>query len=57
LGLDLSMDYLLNEIERRQQVLIWMVNRNIRDYRSVNNILTQYYHKPEKLYKKVAESM
>ena len=57
LSLDLSMDYLINEIKRREQVLVWMVNRSIRDYRSVNNVLTQYYHKPEEIYKKVADSI
>jgi flagellar protein FlaI len=57
LGLDLSVDFLLNELERRRRVLVWMASRNIRDYRSVNDILTQYYNGPEELYTKVAESL
>ena len=57
LSLDLSVDYLLKEIDRRTEVLLWMVNRNIRDYRSVNSILTQYYHQPEELYQKVKDSI
>jgi len=34
-----------------------MANRNIRDYRSVNDVLTQYYNSPEELYEKVAQSL
>ena len=57
LSLDLSVDFLIKELERRREVLLWMANRNIRDYRSVNDILTQYYNSPEELYEKVAQSL
>ncbi len=57
LGLDLSVDFLMKEMERRRGVLLWMANRNIRDYRSVNSVLTQYYNSPEELYAKVTESI
>ena len=57
LSLDLSVDFLIKELERRREVLLWMANRNIRDYRSVNDVLTQYYNSPETLYEKVAQSL
>ena len=57
LNLDLSVDYLLKEMERRRDVLLWMVNMNIRDYKSVNEVLNRYYNSPEVLYQKVAQSI
>jgi len=56
LNLDLSVDYLIKEMDRRKDILIWMVNRNIRDYRSVNSVLIQYYNNPDNLYQKVIGS-
>ncbi|RLI10476.1 hypothetical protein DRO42_01110 [Candidatus Bathyarchaeota archaeon] len=57
LGLDLSADYLLQELERRRDVLLWMAERNIRDYRSVNRVLSQYYNNPEAIYEKALQSI
>jgi hypothetical protein len=57
LSLDLSVDYLLKEMERRRDVLLWMVNMNIRDYRSVNEVLNRYYNNPEVMYQKVVQSI
>ncbi len=57
LNLDLSVDYLLKEMERRRDVLLWMVNMNIRDYKSVNEVLNRYYNSPEVMYQKVAQSI
>jgi flagellar protein FlaI len=57
MNLDLSFDLLLRELERRKEVLVWMADMNIRDYRSVNEILSQYYNKPEAVYRKVAQSI
>ena len=56
LNLDLSVDYLIKEMDRRKDILIWMVNRNIRDYKNVNSILIQYYNNPDNLYQKVIGS-
>jgi flagellar protein FlaI len=56
LNLDLSVDYLIKEMDRRKDILIWMVNRNIRDYRNVNSILIQFYNNPDNLYQKVIGS-
>jgi len=57
LSLDLSVDYLINEMERRKDILLWMVNRNIRDYRSVNGVLTQYYNDPVHMHEKAIQSL
>ena len=57
LSLDLSVDYLIEEMGRRRDVLLWMANRNIRDYRSVNDVLTEYYNSPDSLYRKVVQAL
>jgi len=57
LGLDLSIDYLLKELEKRRDVLLWMAERNIRDYRSVNNILSRYYNNPESFYGEILQNI
>lgn len=56
-SLDLSVDYLVRELTRRRDVLLWMVNRNIRDYQSVNQVLNSYYNSPDLMYEKVAQSI
>jgi hypothetical protein len=55
LGLDLSVDFLLEELERRKEILLWMANMNIRDYRSVNEVLNTYYNDPAAMYLKVSQ--
>ncbi|MCW3979466.1 MAG: type II/IV secretion system ATPase subunit [Candidatus Bathyarchaeota archaeon] len=57
LSLDLSMDFIVEEMGRRRDVLLWMANRNIRDYRSVNEVLTEYYNSPDSLYQKVIQTL
>jgi hypothetical protein len=44
-------------MERREELLLWMSNRNIRDYKSVNEVLNKYYNKPEEMYQKVVQSI
>jgi len=52
-SLDLSVDYLLRELERRRRLLLWMGERNIRDYRRVDGILRSYYNNPESVLARV----
>jgi flagellar protein FlaI len=47
--LDISLERLINEFEYRKKVLLNMVEHNIRDYRSVNSVLSKYYHNPSVL--------
>jgi len=50
--LDISLERLINEFEYRKKVLLSMVEHNVRDYRSVNKVLSKYYHNPSVLHSK-----
>jgi len=41
------------ELERRKRVLEFMVNHNVRDFRSVSNIIHTYQNKPSKVLKEI----
>jgi len=43
---------LLEELERRRNVLAWMRKRNIRSYRDVASIIAEYYARPDEFYSK-----
>jgi len=42
--LDISLERLVSEFEYRKHVLLDMVEHNVRDYRSVNKVLSKYYN-------------
>ncbi len=44
---------LIDEIERRKNVLHWMRERNIRSYKDVAAIIAEYYARPKQIYEKV----
>ena len=44
---------LLDELERRKNVLHWMRDRNIRSYKDVAAIIAEYYARPKHIYEKV----
>ncbi|NWG10488.1 type II/IV secretion system ATPase subunit [Candidatus Bathyarchaeota archaeon] len=44
---------LMDELERRRNVLHWMRERNIRSYRDVAAIIAEYYARPKQIYEKV----
>ncbi len=44
---------LLDELERRRNVLHWMRERNIRSYKDVAAIIAEYYARPKHIYEKV----
>jgi len=46
-SLDVPIERLLDELEYRKRVLMHMVEHNIRDYRSVNKVLSKYYNNPQ----------
>jgi flagellar protein FlaI len=46
-GLDIPIEKLIDELEYRKRVLIHMVEHGIRDYRSVNMVLSKYYNNPQ----------
>lgn len=47
-----SMGALIEEIQRRENVLRWMRERKIRSYKDVAAIITEYYSRPEEFYEK-----
>jgi hypothetical protein len=44
---------LLEEIERRKNVLKWMRSKNIRSYKDVATIIAEYYARPKFFYEKL----
>jgi len=54
-GLGVSQQDLIDEIERRKNVLSWMRRRNIRSYTDVSQTITEYYSRPKKFYEKKVE--
>jgi archaeal flagellar protein FlaI len=44
---------LLDEIQRRKNVLHWMIERKIRSYKDVAAIIAEYYARPKQFYEKV----
>jgi len=45
-NLDVPLDVLFEELERRKKMLLEMVEHNVRDFRSVNRALSRYYKNP-----------
>jgi len=54
--LDVSLDVILEELRKREQILLEMVEHNIRDFRSVNRVLNRYYQNPQLLMKEFFEN-
>lgn len=46
-SIDVPMEKLVDELEYRKRVLVHMVEHGIRDYRSVNTVLSKYYNNPQ----------
>ncbi|MDH5782845.1 MAG: type II/IV secretion system ATPase subunit [Candidatus Bathyarchaeota archaeon] len=53
----LSKEELIEEIKRRKNVLSWMRKHNIRSYRDVAEIITEYYSRPKEFYTKKVEKL
>jgi len=48
---------LIEEIQRRKDVLSWMRKHNIRSYRDVAAVITEYYSRPKEFYEKKVEAV
>jgi hypothetical protein len=48
----LSWKELMADMKRREDVLRWMRERNIRSYRDVAGVITEYNAKPDEFYEK-----
>jgi flagellar protein FlaI len=51
----LTQEELLEEMRRRKNVLSWMRKHNIRSYKDVAAIITEYYSRPKEFYEKKVE--
>jgi len=49
----ISKNDLLEELNRRKDVLHWMRERNIRSYKDVAAIIAEYYARPKQIYEKI----
>ncbi|UCE16027.1 MAG: type II/IV secretion system ATPase subunit [Candidatus Bathyarchaeota archaeon] len=54
-NLGVSQQDLLEEMERRKNVLSWMQRRGIRSYHDVARIIMEYYSRPNEFYKRKVE--
>jgi flagellar protein FlaI len=45
----ISIEEVVEEIQRRAEVIDWMARRNIRNYKEVSNIIRGYYERPESI--------
>lgn len=51
--LGLTTQDVLNEMNRRRDVLRWMKTKNIRSYKEVATIIAEYYARPKQFYEKI----
>ncbi len=54
--LGITREQLLEEMNRRTQVLRWMRKSNIRSYKEVALIIAEYYARPKEFYQKIVDS-
>jgi flagellar protein FlaI len=54
--LGITREELINEMNRRTDVLRWMRKSNIRSYKDVASTIAEYYARPKEFYRKIMES-
>jgi hypothetical protein len=54
--LGITREQLIEEMNRRTEVLRWMRKSNIRSYKEVANIIAEYYARPKEFYRKIHDS-
>ncbi|MCL5949504.1 MAG: type II/IV secretion system ATPase subunit [Candidatus Bathyarchaeota archaeon] len=54
--LGITREQLIEEMNRRTEVLRWMRKGNIRSYKEVASIIAEYYARPKEFYRKILES-
>ena len=54
---DWTEEHLNQELENRKVILEWMGKKNLRDYKDVGRIVSDYQKYPEELLKKAREEM
>jgi flagellar protein FlaI len=54
--LGITREQLVDELNRRRDVLHWMIKSNIRSYKEVASIIAEYYARPKEFYQRTVES-
>jgi flagellar protein FlaI len=54
--LGITREQLVDELNRRRDVLHWMITSNIRSYKEVASIIAEYYARPKEFYQRTVES-
>ncbi len=54
--LGITREQLVDELNRRRDVLHWMIMSNIRSYKEVASIIAEYYARPKEFYQRTVES-
>jgi flagellar protein FlaI len=49
---DITQEEIRSELNRRKTVLEWMVNKSIRRYTDVANVIREYYANPNRIFQK-----
>jgi hypothetical protein len=53
---DMTRDEVVTELNRRAEVIEWMVRNEVRMYKDVNTIVAEYYEDPDKVIKILREN-
>ena len=53
---DMTRDEVVMELNRRAEVIVWMVKNKVRQYVDVNKVIAEYYEKPDKVVKLIREN-
>ncbi len=53
--LGITREELINEMNRRRDVLRWMRQQKIRSYKEVASIIAEYYARPKEIYRKIVQ--
>jgi len=54
--LGITRDQLIEEMQRRTEVLRWMRRSKIRSYKEVASIVAEYYARPKEFYRKIMDN-
>ncbi|MCP8321821.1 MAG: hypothetical protein H3Z52_12940 [archaeon] len=53
----ISVDEVLEELDRRVMILDWLKKRGIRNYRDIGAIFEQYHNNPREIYEKIEKQI
>mgnify|MGYP001055860354 CR=1 FL=1 len=53
---DMTRDEVVMELNRRAEIILWMVKNKVRQYVDVNKVIAEYYEKPDKVMNLIREN-